>query len=140
MKKWIVVKSVLLVGLTIVAARPMPGISSSAAPVFVHLVMAAIAFGIYAVITPLLLCLFPSSTHFLDASLWRLRPIIPISFIHFLAWLAFAFSAGLLVQCFAGQPVTDDILIPLAGSTGSGIGILTGIAILRRRNRKANNA
>ena len=140
MKRWIIVKAVLLLGLAAVAAKPTPGISDSAAPVFVYLLMAAIACGIYVVITPLLLRLFPSTNQCLGASLWRLRPIVPLSLAHLLAWMAFAFSAGLLVQCFMRQPVTDDILVPFAGSVGSGIGILTGISILRRRIGTANKA
>ena len=140
MKKWIIAKVVLLLCLAAAAARPTPGISDSEAPVFVYLLMAAIACGIYVAITPLVLRLFPSTMQHLGSSLWRLRPIVPLSFAHLLAWLAIAFSTGLLVQCFMGQPFTDDILVPLAASVGSGIGILTGISVLRRRIGKANKA
>ena len=136
MKIWIIIKAILIIGLvTATAASRLSNDHYVApAPVFVYLLMAAISCVIYIPITQLILRLFSSTKKHIECSIWHLTLFIPLSFAHLLAWLAFAFSAGLVLQCFMGQPVTDDVLIPLAGSLGTGIGILISISILKQRN------
>ena len=135
---WTLAKTVLLIVLVSLASRPTMGISDSTAPVFVCLIIASFAFGLCMIVTPLILRLFPSARKDLGKSLWSDSPFAPVPFAHLFAWFAFAFSTGLVIQCFFGAKISDDLLIPFVASVGAGLGILAGIERLRKWNNEAN--